>query len=88
MAAGEDFGTFDNAFLHLAKRNKAWIQPITLLWADASGLKPKVILNFGEAFQVNSMSMDESMRHFLKIQKVGLEENYARICSINNYQKV
>ena len=76
MAAGEDFGTFDNAFLHLAKRNKAWIQPITLLWMNASGLKPKVIVNFGEAFQVNSMSIDESMEHFMEIQKAGLEENF------------
>ena len=87
-AAGEDFGTFDNAFLHLAKRNKAWIQPITLLWTNASGLKPKVIVNFGEAFQVNNMSIDESMKHFLEIQKVRLEENYTRQNRLkNNYIK-
>lgn len=72
---GEEFGNFDEAFLRLAKRNSALIQPITLLWAENSKDKCKVIVNFGKTFQMEDMSIDEGMNKFMEIQKAALEEN-------------
>lgn len=72
---GEEFGNFDNAFLRLAKKNNALIQPITLLWVKDSKSKCKVIVNFGKAFQMKGMSIDEGMQSFMGIQKAALEEN-------------
>lgn len=73
--AGEDFGTFDNSFLRLAKRNGSWVQPITLLWMKTSGINSRVVVNFGKAFQIIDMSIDEGMKCFMEIQRKGLEEN-------------
>lgn len=72
---GQDFGLFDDAFLYLAKRTMAWVQPITLLWNETSDTKFKVIINFGQPFQVGEMSIEESMRYFMQIQKSALKEN-------------
>ena len=72
---GKEFGTFDDSFLHLAKRNGSWIQPITLLWMKTSGISFRVIVNFGKAFQIKDISIDEGMERFMEIQKKGLEEN-------------
>lgn len=72
---GQDFGTFDDSFLLLAKRNNSWIQPITSLWIKDLKLKNKVIINFGEPFKVENMSIDEAMTKFLKIQEISLQEN-------------
>ena len=76
--AGEDFGKFDDTFLRLANRNKSWIQPITLFWIEKQNSKNKVIINLGKAFQVGKMSIDESMEHFLNIQKASLME--CKVC--------
>ena len=72
---GQDFGTFDDSFILMARRNNSWIQPITTLWIKELGLKPKVIINFGEPFKVGNMTTEEAMEHFMKIQKESLEEN-------------
>lgn len=72
---GQDFGTFDDSFLRLAKRNNAWIQPVTLFWTNSSAAKTKVIVNIGKAFQVTDLDMGERMKHFLECQRTGLEEN-------------
>ncbi len=74
-AVGSEFGIFDSAFLHLAKKNKSWVQPITLLWTDDFHIKEKVIVNFGKPFQIKDMSIDEGMKHFMEIQEKGLKEN-------------
>lgn len=74
-AEGQDFGTFDDSFLRIARKNKSWIQPITLLWTQSSNIKSKVIVNFGKPFQVEGMSIKESMEYFMEIQKAGLREN-------------
>ncbi|MDE6656069.1 MAG: 1-acyl-sn-glycerol-3-phosphate acyltransferase [Anaeroplasmataceae bacterium] len=73
--AGQDFGTFDDAFLRLAKKNKSWIQPITLLWVEDTNTKSKVIVNFGKAFQIGDMRINEGLDYFMEIQKRGLDEN-------------
>lgn len=65
----QDFGTFDDSFLRLAKKNKAWIQPITLLWINFPGAKHKVIVNFGQAFQMKDLDIEEGMKLFMEIQK-------------------
>ena len=72
---GSDFGTFDPAFLTLAKRNNAWIQPITSLWIKELDLKNKLIVNYGEAFKVGNKNIEDAMTYFLQIQKQSLEEN-------------
>lgn len=77
----EDFGKFDDTFLRLAKKNHSWIQPITLFWVEKQNSKNKVIINFGKAFQIGNMSIDESMEHFLNIQRASLRE--CMICRQN-----
>ncbi len=72
---GADFGTFDDAFLHLAKKNNSWIQPITTLWIKDSNICPKVIVNFGQPFKIGDMEIDMALEKFLQIQKQNLEEN-------------
>ena len=72
---GSDFGTFDPAFLTLAKRNNVWIQPITSLWIKELDLKNKLIVNYGEAFKVGNKNIEDAMTYFLQIQKQSLEEN-------------
>lgn len=34
-----------------------------------------MIVNIGKAFQVTDLDMGERMKHFLKCQRAGLEEN-------------
>lgn len=72
---GHDFGTFDDAFLHLAKANDAIIRPITTLWIKDLNLKYKVIVNFGQPFKIENMSVEEAMKKFIDIQKSSLQEN-------------
>lgn len=72
---GHDFGTFDDAFLLLSEQTGAWIQPVTTLWIRELGLSAKVIVNFGEAFKVENLTIPEAMEHFLKIQMRLLDEN-------------
>lgn len=72
---GKEFGTFDDAFLSLAKRYDSWIQPITTLWVKELGIDAKLIINFGQAFKVNNMSIEQAMQHFMSIQWKLLEEN-------------
>jgi len=72
---GQEFGTFDDSFILLAKKNNSWIQPITTLWIKELGLRPKIIVNFGEPFKVGNMTTEEAMEYFLNVQKQNLEEN-------------
>ena len=72
---GADFGKFDDAFIILAKKNDAWIQPITILWIKEVGLREKVIVNFSESFRVGEMSKEEAFEKFLNTQKRALDEN-------------
>ena len=74
-AETQDFGFFEDIFLRFAKRNKSWIQPITLLWTGISSAKRRVIVNFGKAFQMKDMGIDEGMKYFIEMWKRGLEEN-------------
>lgn len=80
---GKEFGIFNNAFMRLAKINKAWIQPITLLWVKGDNKKSKVIVNFGKAFLMGDMSIDEGMSYFMEIQQRGLDENMSVEGNIN-----
>lgn len=72
---GKDFGTFDDSFIILSKKNNAWIQPITTLWIKELNIPSKVIINFGKPFKVENKSIEEGMKHFLSIQESCLEEN-------------
>ena len=85
---GQDFGTFDDSFILMAKKNNSWIQPITTLWIKELGLKPKVIINFGEPFKVGNMTIEEAMEHFLKIQRENLEENKMYCSELSEKTKV
>ena len=73
----QDFGTFDDAFIHLAKKNDAWIQPITTLWIEDERLRKasKLIVNFGQPFKVGDKDPKQAMELFLSIQKECLQEN-------------
>lgn len=73
----QDFGKFDDLFMHLAKKNNSWIQPITILWRQSGREKfwGKVIVNIGEPFQVGKMSIEDAMENFMKIQRKMLKEN-------------
>lgn len=72
---GEDFGNFDPAFIALAKRNDAWIQPITILWIKELELSNKVIINFGTPFKATQMTREEAYDRYINIQKECLNEN-------------
>lgn len=72
---GCEFGTFDDAFLLLAKQTNSWVQPITTLWIKELGLKSKVIINFGPAFKLDNMTVGEAMDYFRDIQSKALDEN-------------
>ena len=72
---GADFGTFDDAFLLLAKKTDSWVQPITTLWIDEKDIENKVIINIGDPFKVGDMSKEEALKRFLIIQENSLEEN-------------
>ena len=85
---GQDFGTFDDAFLLLAKRNDSWIQPITSLWIKDLNIDSKVIINFGKPFKVKNMPIETAMSNFLEIQKNNLKENEEVKDEISNKIKV
>lgn len=70
-----DFGVFDPAFIALAKRNNAWIQPITILWIKEVNIPQKLIVNFGEPFKVSQLSKEEAYDKYVSIQIKQLEEN-------------
>lgn len=70
-----DFDGVLTDFNRFIQENNALIQPITLLWIKNSKSKCKVIVNFGKAFQMEGMSIDEGMQRFMEIQKAALEEN-------------
>ena len=73
---GKEFGTFDDAFLLLAKKTDSWVQPITTLWIREVPVRAKVIINFGKPFKVGTLKKEEAMEHYLQIQYQGLQENY------------
>lgn len=68
-----DFGTFDPSFILLAKKNKAVIQPITVLWTIDK--KQKIIVNLGESILPEKLSVEETMKLFLETQTRCLREN-------------
>jgi 1-acyl-sn-glycerol-3-phosphate acyltransferase len=70
----KDFGKFEDSFLYLAKKNNAWVQPVTILWIKELKLKPKVIINFGTPFKIGEMTVEESMNKFMEIQKTCMVE--------------
>jgi len=72
---GEDFGTFDPAFIMLAKNTDSYIQPITVLWIKDLNLENKLIVNFKEPFKLDNLSKEEAFKRYLEIQKEGLLEN-------------
>lgn len=72
---GADFGTFDPAFIALARRNDSWIQPITILWIKKLGLDNKVIINFGKPFKPTNMTKEEAYEKYISIQISSLKEN-------------
>ena len=86
---GEDFGVFSPAFITLAKKNNSWIQPITILWIKDLGLSEKVIINYGERFKVEDMTIEEAYNKYLRIQIANLEENkeYAKELKNNKILK-
>lgn len=72
---GADFGTFDPAFIALARRNDSWIQPITILWIKKLGLDNKVIINFGKPFKPTNMTKEEAYEKYISIQISSFKEN-------------
>ena len=68
-----DFGNFDRTFIALAKKNHSIIQPITILWVNDKRIK--VIVNFGEPFSPENMSIDLAMEYFMNTQSICLKEN-------------
>ena len=72
---GEKFGTFDDAFLTLAKKTDSWVQPVTTLWIEDLNLRPKVIINFGKPFKIGDMSIQDAYKLYISIQEKCLEEN-------------
>lgn len=72
---GQDFNQFDASFIHIAKGNHAWIQPITTLWIRKLGIKSKVIINFGKPFKADGMSIENALDLFMTQQRGCLEEN-------------
>lgn len=73
---GRDFGNFDSSFIVLAKKNDAWIQPVTILWKNSIRSKKSIpIVNFGKPFKVGNMSVAEAMEFYLMQQERCLSEN-------------
>lgn len=69
------FGNFDDSFLTLAKKNNAWIQPVTITWVDDNLIGNKVVINFGKAFKVNDQSIEKAMEKYMTIHFENLKEN-------------
>lgn len=72
---GCDFGNFDDAFLALAKSTDSWVQPITMFWIKDLKIKEKLIMNIGEPFKVERMSVDQAMEYYMNIQQKCLNES-------------
>ncbi|MBQ3021016.1 MAG: 1-acyl-sn-glycerol-3-phosphate acyltransferase [Bacilli bacterium] len=85
---GRDFGDFDPAFISLAKKNDAWIQPITILWIKDLELDNKVIINFAKPFKVTNLTKEEAYQKYLNIQKESLEENKEYKKKLNDIKKL
>lgn len=81
---GQDFNQFDASFIHTAKRNHAWIQPIITLWIRELGIKSKVIINFGKPFKADGMSIENVLDLFMTQQKNCLEENKESVDKLRN----
>jgi len=84
----KDFGNFDPAFIVLAKRTKSWIQPVTVLWIKDLNIKNKMIINFGEPFKVNDMTVDDAYKYYLKIQQENFNENKEYAEKLKNQKKL
>lgn len=80
---GKTFGTFDSGFILLAKQSHALIQPVTTVWTEKGRRGSKVIVNFGEAFRADDMSIEEAMDHYMRIQERSMNENL-RVVEDNN----
>ena len=71
----------DPSFILLAKKNKAAIQPITVLWTTDK--KQKIIVNFGESILPEKLSAEEAMKLFLETQTRCLRENEEVMARLN-----
>lgn len=67
---GNFWGEFDDTFVRVAKKNNAWIQPITIMWREK-----RVVVNFGKAFKVGNMTIEEALQYYLEIQWHCLNES-------------
>lgn len=80
----EDFGVFDPAFISLAKRNDAWIQPVTMYWIKDLGIDNKVIINFAKPFKATNMTKEEAYQKYLEVQQESLNQNKELATKIKN----
>lgn len=72
----QDLLKIHTEFLHLAKKNDAWVLPISTVWAPKqSNVKNKIVINFREPFKVGDMSIDEATDKFVKLVQSGVDEN-------------
>lgn len=61
--------------VRLAKRNNAWIVPVSIVWAINPKAKNKVVINYRTPFKVGSMSIEELEQNWLETINDGIEEN-------------
>lgn len=69
------FNEFDENFLVLAKKSKAYVQPIGILWIREFGLENEVIINVGEPFVMDDISKEDGMIKYYEVQDQMYWEN-------------
>ncbi len=85
--AGKDFGEFDSTFLKIAKKTDSWVQPVNTYWIKDDKVKSKVIINFGKAFKIDNLSINEAYLKYLSIQQQLLNENKIKYEELKNKSK-
>lgn len=75
---GQDFGEFDESFIALAKKNSAYIQPITIIWFK-DWVGKRACINFGQAIEAGNKEKNEMLKEFAAVQRELLQESKAKL---------
>ncbi|UWG96971.1 1-acyl-sn-glycerol-3-phosphate acyltransferase [Dehalobacter sp. DCM] len=70
-----DILPFKLEILHFAKKNNAWIQPISIVWMPKEVKKNRVIINFRPPFKIENMDISKSSDKLINSIILGIKEN-------------
>lgn len=79
----KNLGSMEPTLIKSAKDKEAWLQPVAIVWIKNPNIKNKVIVNFLQAYKVNSeLSVKQALREYIEILNSGIEENKKIINSL------